>query len=81
MDFFLIIILLWGLYTIYKNISIGNYYYLLYLALSYFIVQLFISGTKWRVFISISLANLCSVGLIILNTFSIISKLNLPKSI
>jgi hypothetical protein len=81
MDFLLIGLILWGLYTIYKSISIGNYYYLIYVVIAYFIVQLFISGPKWRIFLTITLANLCSISLLLMNTFSIISKLNIPKNI
>ena len=78
MDFLLIVFILWALYTIYNNIIIGNYYYLLYLVISYFIIQIFITGPKWRIFLAISLANLCSIGFIFINIFSVISKLNIP---
>ena len=78
MDFLYILIAAWALYTLYKNIASGLYMYIVYLAVSYFIVRFIVTGPKWRLFLSVVLANLLSIGFIIGNMFSIIRKISVP---
>ena len=78
MDFLYILIAAWALYTLYKNIASGLYMYIVYLAMAYFIVRFIVTGPKWRLFLSVVLANLLSIGFIIGNMFSIIRKISVP---
>jgi hypothetical protein len=76
MDFLLIILVLWGVYSIYRNIMTGSYNYVVYLIIIYFVLGLLIKGPKWRIFLSIILTNLLTTCFMISNMFSIISGLN-----
>ena len=46
--------------------------------MAYFIVRFIVTGPKWRLFLSVVLANLLSIGFIIGNMFSIIRKISVP---
>ena len=74
MDYLLILLVIWTLYTIYRNVISGVYIYIVYIAVSYFLVGLFISGLKWKLFLSVLLANLLSVCMLIKNVMSIMNK-------
>ena len=74
MDYLLILLVIWTLYTIYRNVISGVYIYIVYIAVSYFLVGLFISGPKWKIFLSVLLANLLSVCILIKNVMSIMNK-------
>ena len=74
MDYLLILLVIWTLYTIYRNVISGVYIYIVYIAVSYFLVGLFISGPKWKIFLSVLLANLLSVCMLIKNVMSIMNK-------
>jgi hypothetical protein len=74
MDYLLILLVIWALYTIYRNVISGVYIYIVYIAVSYFLVGLFISGPKWKIFLSVLLANLLSVCMLIKNVMSIMNK-------
>jgi len=78
MDFLYILIAAWALYTLYKNIASGLYMYIVYLTVAYFIVRFMVTGPKWRLFLSVILANLLSIGFIIGNMFSVIRKISVP---
>jgi hypothetical protein len=77
MDYLLVLLVLWALYTIYRNVISGFYIYILYIVVSYFLLGLFISGPKWKIFLSVLLANLFSVSMLITKVMSILN--NKPK--
>jgi hypothetical protein len=45
---------------------------------AYFVLRFIVTGPKWRLFLSIVLANLISIGFIIGNMFSVIRKISVP---
>ena len=79
MDILLVLLILWAIYTIFNNIKKGAYMFVMYLIVSYFVLGLIFSGQKKRIFFSIILANLISIGIIISNVMSILGKLTRVK--
>jgi hypothetical protein len=75
MDYLLIILILWTLYTVYKSLISGGYYYIVFLVVFYMLLGFFITGPKLRILMSVGLANLLSTGIIITNMISTLSKI------
>lgn len=75
MDYLLVLIVLWALFTIYKSIKAGAYIYIGYLVVSYMLLGLLITGQKLRIFLAVGLASVFNAGVIITNMVSTLSKI------
>jgi hypothetical protein len=76
MDFLLILLVAWALYTVYKSIKAGAYIYIAYLIVFYLLLGLFMSGPKLRIFLAVGLASLFNAGMIISNMMATLSKIS-----
>lgn len=75
MDILLVLLVTWVLFSVYKSIKVGAYIYIVYLVVFYFILGLFITGIKSRIFLTVVLSSLLNTGIIITNIISTISKI------
>jgi len=81
MDYLLILLILWALYTVYKSLIAGGYYYIIFLIVFYMLLGLFITGPKLRIFLSVGLANLFSAGMIVTSMLSTLSKISAASNV
>jgi hypothetical protein len=81
MDILLILLILWAVYTIFNNMKRGAYMFVVYIIASYFALGLIFSGQKKRIFFSIILANLISVGIVVNNVMNILGNLTKVKPV